>query len=279
MASSIEQVSGVTENLVALVEQNSTAMEESTRSIQGVTKNAQEITDTAMRISNTVNQLDRSIRSVAGLARQTEETSQRTVRDAEEGGSAVEKAIHGLGRVRDSMSQSAGVIKQMGKRADEITGIVDTINLIAERTNLLSLNASIEAARTGEAGRGFAVVAEKIRNLADRSAQATSEIAGIIKALQEVVNETIATSNNGQRIAEESGHLAEEGLSGLKKILTGINNTVSLVTKITTATTEQITLARGVVEEVNNTTAQAKHVANAMTEQAKTTEAMLQTTR
>ena len=69
----------------------------------------------------------------------------------------------------------------MGKRAGEIGGIVGTINMIAERTNLLSLNASIEAARAGEAGRGFAVVAEEIRNLANRAAQATAEIAAIVR--------------------------------------------------------------------------------------------------
>jgi methyl-accepting chemotaxis protein len=73
----------------------------------------------------------------------------------------------------------------MGKRAGEIGGIVNTINLIAERTNLLSLNASIEAARAGEAGRGFAVVAEEIRNLANRAAQATSDISAIVRGLQE----------------------------------------------------------------------------------------------
>ena len=90
------------------------------------------------------------------------------------------------------MAQSATVIREMGKRANEISSIVDTINLIAERTNLLSLNASIEAARAGDAGRGFAVVAEEIRNLADRSAKATSDIAAIIKALQEVAREAVA---------------------------------------------------------------------------------------
>ena len=98
------------------------------------------------------------------------------------------------------MAQSATVIREMGKRANEISSIVDTINLIAERTNLLSLNASIEAARAGDAGRGFAVVAEEIRNLADRSAKATADIAAIIKALQEVAQEAVAASNEGLRV-------------------------------------------------------------------------------
>ncbi len=102
----------------------------------------------------------------------------------------------------------------MGKRTSDITSIVDTINLIAERTNLLSLNASIEAARAGDAGRGFAVVAEEIRNLADRSAKATSDIASIIRSLQEVSQEAVASTNDGLRIADESNALAEGGAAG-----------------------------------------------------------------
>ncbi len=121
--------------------------------------------------------------------------------------------------MRDSMAQSATVMREMGKRTSDITTIVDTINLIAERTNLLSLNASIEAARAGDAGRGFAVVAEEIRNLADRSAKATADIAAIIKALQEVSHEAVSASTDGLRIADESSATAETGAAGLKKIL------------------------------------------------------------
>jgi len=115
------------------------------------------------------------------------------------------------------------VMREMGKRTNEISTIVDTINLIAERTNLLSLNASIEAARAGDAGRGFAVVAEEIRNLADRSAKATSDIAAIIKALQEVAQDAVQASNDGLRVADDSTTLAEAGATGLKKILGGID--------------------------------------------------------
>src|SRR6185369_7050213 len=127
---------------------------------------------------------------------------------------------------------SSGVIREMGKRASDISSIVDTINLIAERTNLLSLNASIEAARAGDAGRGFAVVAEEIRNLADRSAKATADIGAIIKALQEVAQEAVAASTEGMRIADDSNALAEGGAVGLKKILGGLGEIAGVVSQI-----------------------------------------------
>ena len=151
------------------------------------------------------------------MAKEADDTTRRVVKEAEEGGTVVQKSIHGLIRVREAMQQSAIVVKDMGKKATEIGGIVSTINLIAERTNLLSLNASIEAARAGDAGRGFAVVAEEIRNLANRAAQATADIGQIVTNLQEVVQEAVRSSNDGVKVSEESSELAEEGMSGLKR--------------------------------------------------------------
>src|SRR5690349_9138549 len=175
-------------------------------------------------------------------------------------------------RVRSAMEQSAGVIREMGKRSEEIGGIVNTINIIAERTNMLSLNASIEAARAGDAGRGFAVVAEEIRNLADRSAQATSDIATIIRSLQEVVRGAMTGARAGMCVADESGRLAEEGRAGLKKVLAGITQTADLVAQIADATEEQLTGGQQVVTAIETTAVQTKQVSSAVIEQAQATQ-------
>ena len=171
------------------------------------------------------------------------------------------------------MVQSSTVMREMGKRTNEISSIVDTINLIAERTNLLSLNASIEAARAGDAGRGFAVVAEEIRNLADRSAKATSDIGAIIRALQEVAHEAVTASNDGLRVADESNALAESGAGGLKKILGDLGEITGLVGQIARATDEQRTAAQTVVTAINGTAEQARLVAASTAEQATTSTA------
>src|SRR5262249_12810056 len=133
-------------------------------------------------------------------------------------------------------------------------------------------------ARAGDAGRGFAVVAEEIRNLADRSAKATSDIAGIIKALQEVAQEAVASSNEGLRVAEDSGRLAEDGVSGLQKILTGVQDTAQLVGQISRATDEQLIAGQVVVNAVNMTANQSKQVATATSEQARSLQSIVQST-
>src|SRR5882762_3598659 len=231
MATSIEEVAATAENLSASADEIVASMEETSKSVEGVAKNADRITEEATAAATAGAQLDRSIRSVVSVSQQARETGARVAREAEEGGATVQRSIQGLTRVRDSMGQSAQVIREMGKRAADISTIVDTIDLIAERTNLLSLNASIEAARAGDAGRGFAVVAEEIRNLADRSAKATADIAAIIKSLQEIVQEAVAASNEGLRVADESGRMSEEGATALKRILTGIHENAQFVSQ------------------------------------------------
>src|SRR6185295_7635857 len=116
----------------------------------------------------------------------------------------------GIGRVTTAMGQSASVMKELNKRTREISGIVNTITIIAERTNLLSLNASIEAARAGDAGRGFAVVAEEIRNLADRCAKASADVTEIVRGLEDVTREATETATTGARLAEDSNRKSEE---------------------------------------------------------------------
>ena len=278
MAASTEQVGAMTESLATAVEQNAASIEQMSRSVQTVASNGRRITEIAVGAASSATQMERSTEAVANLARRADELTVRAARDAQDGGETIQRSIKGLARLREAMVQSSGVMREMGKRTGDIGSIVDTINLIAERTNLLSLNASIEAARAGDAGRGFAVVAEEIRNLADRSAKATADIAVIIKALQEVAQEAVSAANDGLRVADESNTLAENGASGLSKILAGLSETAGLVSQIARATDEQKQAAQSVATAIAGTTEQIKQVATASTEQATTVGSIVQAT-
>ena len=210
------------------------------RSIQTVAQNSETIKQAAAEAATNAAQMEQASRSVNGLVKRTEEIAQRVSRQAEEGGQTIQKSIEGIAKVSGAMTQSTTVMRELNKRTRDISGIVGTIEVIAERTNLLSLNASIEAARAGEAGRGFAVVAEEIRNLADRCAKATAEIAEIVRGLGrrhprgDGGGEFRRAGCRGKQPAFGSG------TGGLKTILGGVTESSSLVSQISRASDEQI---------------------------------------
>ena len=264
MAASIEGVAAMSESLASSVEETSTSIEQIARSIQSIAQSGQKITEAGANAATSATQMDRSSRAVAELARSADGTSRRVAREAEEGGALVQKSMEGISRVSTAMTQSATVMRELNRRTGEISGIVDTINLIAERTNLLSLNASIEAARAGDAGRGFAVVAEEIRNLADRCAKATGDIAQIVRGLESVTQEATTSTNEGLRVVDESSRQAEGGLTGLKKILAGVTETTGLVSQITRATDEQLIAGKHVLDAINLTNQPSTQLADSI---------------
>ena len=136
MAASIEEVGGMADSLAAAVEQTSTSIEQMARSIQGVAQSSEKITQVAADAAAGATQLERTSRSVDGLVKRTEEITLRVSRQAEEGGDTLQKSIQGIARVAGAMSQSTAVMKELNKRNRDISGIVNTINVIAERTNL-----------------------------------------------------------------------------------------------------------------------------------------------
>ncbi len=117
--------------------------------------------------------------------------------------------------IREKVNQSAEIVREMGKRSNEIGMIVSTIDEIASQTNLLSLNAAIEAARAGEHGKGFAVVADEVRKLAEKSALATKEISALVKLIQGSVAESIRSMDESGKEVERAGKISRPVASGV----------------------------------------------------------------
>src|SRR5690348_16528754 len=161
----------------------------------GAIQQDQEITNT----SSAVEQLTVSMKQVSNNAEASAEAARRALDAAEQGNRAVRDTLEGMQRIRSSVQATAKRIKALGDRSLEISEIINVINDITEQTNLLALNAAIEAARAGEAGRGFAVVADEVRKLAEHSRSATKDIAALIKAIQAETNEAVVVMEDGTR--------------------------------------------------------------------------------
>jgi methyl-accepting chemotaxis protein len=208
----------------------------------GAVQQDQEITNT----SSAVEQLTVSMKQVSNNAEASAEAARRALDAAEQGNRSVRDTLEGMQRIRSSVQATAKRIKTLGDRSLEISEIVKVINDITEQTNLLALNAAIEAARAGEAGRGFAVVADEVRKLAEHSRSATKDIAALIKAIQAETNDAVVVMEEGTREVEIGARLADQAGRALDAISTVVRQSAELVQEISLASKQQVRGTEGV---------------------------------
>jgi twitching motility protein PilJ len=208
----------------------------------GATQQDHEITNT----SSAVEELTVSMKQVSNNAEASAEAARRALDAAEQGNRSVRDTLEGMQRIRSSVQATAKKIKSLGDRSLEISEIINVINDITEQTNLLALNAAIEAARAGEAGRGFAVVADEVRKLAEHSRTATKDIAALIKAIQAETNEAVVVMEDGTREVEVGARLADQAGKALEAISAVVRQSAELVQEISLASKQQVRGTEGV---------------------------------
>jgi methyl-accepting chemotaxis protein len=170
---------------------------------------------------------------------QAAEASQRANRSAVNGKLVVDNTVNGMEKIANRVQETARAVEQLGVRSDQIDQIVGTIEDIADQTNLLALNAAIEAARAGEQGRGFAVVADEVRALAERTTRATREIGEMIKSIQSETKGAVSAMEEGVREVERGTQEASRSGEALQDILDQISSVSGQVNQIATAAEEQ----------------------------------------
>ncbi len=178
---------------------------------------------------------------------------------AKDGGSTVEESIVGMSRIKTRVGDAVTQVRELGSKGQEIGNIIETIQQIAEQTNLLALNAAIEAARAGEHGRGFAVVADEVRKLAERSANATREISELINGVRQGVDATVGAMEAGSVEVEQGVGLSEEAGRALETILATVNRVkkeVESVQSMTVTLTDKIVQVRGGMDKIQKMTAE-----------------------
>ncbi len=197
--------------------------------------------------SGAVNEMSHTIQRMAENAEAATQASLKATQAAVKGGSSVAETIKGMQRIRAAVQTTGKKIKGLGERSLEIGAIIEVINEIATQTNLLALNAAIEAARAGEQGKGFAVVADEVRKLAERAARATKDITSLIKGIQVETSEAVTVMEEGTREVEEGTKLADQAGAALREIEQIVKQTSGLVTDITNSAANQVKVSESVV--------------------------------
>ncbi|WP_375709467.1 methyl-accepting chemotaxis protein [Pseudomonas sp. NCCP-436] len=198
-------------------------------------------------VAAAINELGAAAQEIARNAADASVQASEARRDAEEGQHMVERTLGSMSELSQKIQAAGTHIEMLSEKSDDIGQILDVIKGISEQTNLLALNAAIEAARAGEAGRGFAVVADEVRNLAQRTQSSAQEIQQMIEQLQAGAREAVATMTESRRYSDDSVRIGEQAGDNLRGVTRRIGDIDGMNQSVATATEEQTS----VIESLN----------------------------
>ena len=254
-------------DLVSRITETSQEVAQYTANTQGITNQLAEASEhQAQEIagaSAAINEMAMSIDQVSANAEESAVVAERSVQIAANGAQVVNRSIEGMDTIREQIQETSKRIKRLGESSQEIGNIVALINDIADQTNILALNAAIQASMAGEAGRGFAVVADEVQRLAERSASATKQIEGLVKTIQTDTNEAVISMEQttsevvrGANLSKDAGVALDEiqSVSGnLAKLIANISDAA----KLQSASAGHIATTMNVVQEITSQTTSA----------------------
>ncbi|OQR33977.1 chemotaxis protein [Pseudomonas sp. Bc-h] len=210
--------------------------------------------------SNAVNDMSRSVEQVSANASESVAVAERSVAIANKGNEVVHNTINGMDNIREQIQDTSKRIKRLGESSQEIGDIVSLIDDIADQTNILALNAAIQASMAGDAGRGFAVVADEVQRLAERSSSATKQIETLVRAIQNDTNEAVISMEQtttevvrGARLAQDAGVALEE-IEGVSKVLAALVESITNAAQQQAALGQQISATMTVIQQTTTQT-------------------------
>jgi methyl-accepting chemotaxis protein len=256
----IGHIGGITTQLATASEELSTVTEQTS---DGVSSQRQE-TD---QVATAMHEMTATVQEVARNAEEASSAAQRADQQAAKGNTVVQRALSQIDRLSSEVTLSAEAMTQLNQETDGISTVLTVINGIAEQTNLLALNAAIEAARAGEAGRGFAVVADEVRGLAQRTQQSTAQIEALIANLQKGARTASGMMDSSNTLARDTVTLAREVGTELQAITETVSVIQAMNQQIATAAEQQSSVA----EEINRSVLSVRDVAEQSAEAARET--------
>jgi twitching motility protein PilJ len=222
IADSVNQAVEEMRTLVTTINETSVRVSASAQETRATALRLEEASDHQRnqieRASGTVRTMSQAMSDMASEANRSAETAQQSVDIAAAGGSTVRRTIAGMDNIREQIQETSKRIKRLGESSQEIGNIVELIEDIADQTNILALNAAMQAAMAGEAGRGFAVVADEVQRLAERSANATKQIDALVKTIQADTNEAVSSMESSTSEVVSGAKLAEDAGAALQRV-------------------------------------------------------------
>ncbi|GAB4265286.1 methyl-accepting chemotaxis protein [Thermincola ferriacetica] len=262
LASNSGEAAKATQQVAMAIQEVASGSVEQTNYINNTVETVKRVNDSVQQLSegtrrqindvdltaDMVSQMAQAIREVAAGAQSVAESAEKTKQAADTGARAVDASVQGMDGIKERVFDSANKIRKLGEHSQQIGEIIQVIDDIAEQTNLLALNAAIEAARAGEHGKGFAVVADEVRKLAERSGKATKEIADLILNIQKLTAAAVAAMEEGTNEVEQGVGLVTSAGKALKDILETVDETYRQIQNISAAV-EQISASSEEVEK------------------------------
>lgn len=258
----VDNIHLIIENVKGAIDSAATAGAQISAGTEEMSIGAKEQSGQVADVAAAMEEMTSTIEGNAQLAGKTSEIAQHSRKIALDGGEVINESINKVKEIANSVEDVSHVVEQLGNKSNEIGAIVNVIKEIADQTNLLALNAAIEAARAGEQGRGFAVVADEVRKLAERTQISTKEIEAKIGVIQQETMNAVGCMSHSKRLVHEGITLADKAGKSLDSIVSSAEQVVDTVEMITRATSEQATtsvnIARNieVISNVSNEIAQ-----------------------
>ncbi|UCZ52400.1 methyl-accepting chemotaxis protein [Bacillus shivajii] len=256
-----EQVAASSEQMLASSNETSKATEEITQSIQEVSSGAEKQVEKATENEQTVNEMSQSIDQISSSIQEVNEASIDSAQKAEHGTEVIHSTVGQMKTIHSLTEKIDTSVNELAVQSNKIGSIVSLITEVAEQTNLLALNAAIEAARAGEHGRGFAVVADEVRKLAEQTSNATSDISDIIEKIQEDVKESVVYTNDGRKAVESGLNYVDEAGKSFEDLSQAIHGVSTKIQGVTAAIQQIDAGAEGVFESLKETTSIAQQSA------------------
>jgi twitching motility protein PilJ len=241
-------VTGVNNAAIQVTQKTAHAQSISAELLGAAERQSKEIEDTTSQVL----QVSRSISEVSTTAEEGARVAQRSLAAADKGRAAVQNSISGMNDIREQIQETSKRIKRLGESSQEIGEIVELISDITEQTNVLALNAAIQAASAGEAGRGFSVVAEEVQRLAERSGEATKQIGAIVKTIQADTQDAVAAMEKSTMGVVEGAKLSDAAGQALTEIDSVTKNLAQLIQAISQATQTQASATNKVAQNMQD---------------------------